>query len=52
MHGGRITMRSSASCCARAGHNSMCMGVQGDEVEIYIMTKDGTAREVMPLKKD
>lgn len=26
--------------------------MQGDAVEIYIMTKEGTKKEVMPLKKD
>lgn len=30
----------------------LCWALQGDAVEIYIMTKEGTKREVMPLKKD
>jgi hypothetical protein len=29
---------------------SLCM--QGDAVEVFIMTKEGVKREVMPLKKD
>ena len=29
-----------------------CHDMQGDAVEIYIMTKEGTKKEVMPLKKD
>ena len=31
---------------------SVGVPMQGDAVEIYIMTKEGTKREVMPLKKD
>jgi len=29
-----------------------CGGVQGDAVEILIITKDGIRREELPLKKD
>ncbi len=47
----------SSAICAHIGADqisclSLGLPVQGDAVEIYIMTKEGTKREVMPLKKD